>query len=443
MPAKKLILWSGVLVNISALIGISVFCATTAVAGECGEYPDLALIPPSLNANPGTEYAEWTRSYQGMPSIERMANGRLWAAWTSGGSHEGPQNYIVLVTSTDDGETWSTPILTIDPPGNVMAFVPILWRDPNDHLWVFWNQGYGAWWDGRGGTWATAAQGAESANLRWGEVQRIADGWTGSKPTVLRTGDWVLPVFVIHAPSELAEENEYYRLGLTPCVVDALSHDLGPMKGANIYRSTDEGLTWSFHGQANRAVDVPASSTADFNPVAEFRESLIEHMVIERSDGTLWMLIRTSPGIGESVSSDGGRTWTPVKNSRIRHPLSRFFIRRLSSDRLVMVRHDPPDVTYPDDCDDCGEFNRSHLTAYVSDDDGRSWKGGLLLDERETVSYPDGIEAQNGSIYIIYDRNRYTDREVWMAVFTEKDVLDGSCVSEDCRLRVSVSKPGS
>jgi len=57
----------------------------------------------------------------------------------------------------------------------------------------------------------------------------------------------------------------------------------------------------------------------------------------------------------------------------------------------------------------------------------------LLLDERETVSYPDGIEAQDARIYIIYDRNRNTDREVWMAVFTERDVLDSTCVSEDCR----------
>lgn len=411
-----------------------VLSAASAGAQECGEYPDLALIPPSLNLNPGPEYAEWTRSYQGMPSIERMANGRLWAAWTSGGINEGPANYVVVVTSTDDGRSWSKPILTIDPPGNVTAFVPILWRDPNDRLWLFWNQGYGAWWDGRGGAWATAAQRAESSNPQWGEIHRIADGWLGGKPIVLQTGDWLLPVFVSHAPSQLAEENEYYRLGLTPCVIDVLSHDLGSLKGANVYRSTDQGLTWSYHGQANRALDSQESGSED----------LIEHLVIERRDGTLWMLIRTSPGIGESVSSDGGRTWTLVKSSGIRHPLSRFFIRRLSSGRLLMVRHDPPEITYPDDyndCEDCGELNRSHLKAFVSDDDGRSWNDGLLLDERETVSYPDGIDAQDGRIFIIYDRNRYTDREVWMAVFTERDVLAGSCVSENCRLRVAVSKP--
>jgi hypothetical protein len=88
-------------------------------------------------------------------------------------------------------------------------------------------------------------------------------------------------------------------------------------------------------------------------------------------------------------------------------------------------------------------LNRSHLKAYLSDDDGRTWYGGLLLDERETVSYPDGIEAEDGRIFIIYDRNRYTDSEVLMAAFAEQDILAGSCVSQDCRLRMVVSSPGS
>jgi hypothetical protein len=234
---------------------------------------------------------------------------------------------------------------------------------------------------------------------------------------------------VSHAPSQLAEEDEYYRLGLTPCVVRLLSHDLGSMKGANVYRSIDGGSSWVFLGQANR--DGRSAEESD----------LVEHLLVERRDGTLWMLIRTPPGIGEAFSSDRGRTWTAVVDSNIRHPLSRFFIRRLASDRLLMVRHDPPEVTYPEGCEDCGELNRSHLKAYVSDDDGRSWAGGLLLDERETVSYPDGAEAEDGRIFIIYDRNRYTDSEVWMAVFTEEDVLASRCVSEGCRLQVPVSQP--
>ena len=413
---------------------LSLFLACTAdsaIAQTCGAYPDFALLPASVNMDPGMEYAEWTRSYQGMPAIERMDNGRLWAAWTSGGVNEGPDNYVVLVTSTDDGRTWSRPVAVIDPPGNVAAFVPILWRDPDDRLWLFWNQAYGAWWDGRGGAWGVVATAASSASPEWGKPGRIADGWPGGKPIVAKTGDWLLPVFVSHSASNLGDENDYYRLGLTPCVVEALSHDLGRLKGANVYRSIDAGTSWQFQGQANK----PVATT----PPAEL--DLVEHHVVERTDGTLWMLVRTPPGIAQSVSTDGGTTWSAVEDSGIRHPLSRFFVRRLRSGRLLLVRHDPPEVDYPADCDDCGEWNRSHLTAWLSSDDGASWEGGLLIDARETVSYPDGVEAADGRIFIVYDRNRYTEREVWMAVFTEDDVLSGACGSYDCRLRVPISRP--
>lgn len=90
---------------------------------------------------------------------------------------------------------------------------------------------------------------------------------------------------------------------------------------------------------------------------------------------------------------------------------------------------------------------RSHLTAYVSDDDGQSWKGGLLLDERE-CSYPDGVQTRDGRIYVIYDHQRYTLNRagqrgvgsVVMAVFREEDALAGQERSGDVRLKRMVSQ---
>lgn len=113
----------------------------------------------------------------------------------------------------------------------------------------------------------------------------------------------------------------------------------------------------------------------------------------------------------------------------------RFFIRQLKSGTLLMIRNNSPDG------------KRSHLTAYISDDDSQTWKGGFVLDERES-SYPDGIQAENGTIYIIYDHQRYTRNRkdkpgvgsVLMATIHEGDVRAGRAVTDKVRLRVVITQ---
>lgn len=57
-------------------------------------YPDKdRLHPARLVFSPGPEYGPQTRRWQGIPGIERAANGRLWATWYSGTDGEGPGNY--------------------------------------------------------------------------------------------------------------------------------------------------------------------------------------------------------------------------------------------------------------------------------------------------------------------------------------------------------------
>jgi hypothetical protein len=65
--------------------------------------------------------------------------------------------------------------------------------------------------------------------------------------------------------------------------------------------------------------------------------------------------------------------------------------------------------------------------------------GGLLLDERGGVSYPDGQQTADGLIRIIYDYSRTGDRQILIAVFREEDVLAGKAVTRDVRLRQRVS----
>ena len=86
--------------------------------------------------------------------------------------------------------------------------------------------------------------------------------------------------------------------------------------------------------------------------------------------------------------------------------------------------------------------NRRNLKAMLSDDDGKTWKGFLLLDEREEVSYPDVTWDAEGNLYIVYDRGRYTDREILLARVTEADILAGALVTDGSYLKKVINKAG-
>lgn len=368
-----------------------------------------SLESPRVLFHPGKPYAPEFRAFEGIPGIERSMNGRLWVTWYAGDIHqpwEGPGNFVALATSGDEGSTWSPPVLVIHPEGLLRAFDPCLWMDPFGKLWLFWAQSCG-FFDGRCGVWAMTASTPEEADAGWSAPVRICDGIMMNKPTVLRDGTWLLPVSIWSREAQEDTPMEH-------------RHNLLDKTGAWVVTSPDAGRTWQWRGRAiaqNRIFD--------------------EHMVVERGDGSLWMLIRVKSGIAESVSQDQGKTWSTPVPSPIRHANSRFYIRRLLSGRLLMVAHDPPMRI------DLSAFTpevRSRLTARLSEDDGATWVGGLLLDERTGVSYPDGTQADDGRIFLVHDRNRTTDREVLFSIFTEEDVLAGTPMSKNSALRIPANK---
>ena len=361
---------------------IAAFLGADVVRG--GDAVDGARKAPDVILEPGPRYADEVRMFQGIPGVERAPRGRLWATWYGGGVSEDRYNYVMLATSGDDGRTWSGLRMVVDPDGDgpCRAFDPCLWCDPSGRVWLFWSQRHRS-----AQLWATVTSDPDSDRPAWSAPRMICEGIMMCKPTVLGAGQWLLPV--------------------------ALWREEG---SATVVASSDQGGTWATIGRAN--IPDPKDRNCD------------EAMIVERTDGSLWQLVRTAYGIGESVSSDGGHTWSDVSPSSIAHATARFFIRRLRSGRLLLVKHGPIDQ----------RTDRSHLTAYVSADDGKSWEGGLLLDERRGVSYPDGAEGPDGLIYLIYDYSRTGAKQILMATFTEEDVLRGRDVSGKVRTRVQVNR---
>lgn len=82
---------------------------------------------------------------------------------------------------------------------------------------------------------------------------------------------------------------------------------------------------------------------------------------------------------------------------------------------------------------------RINMTAMLSEDDGANWPWRLLLDARET-SYPEAACAPDGTIFIVYDHGRCSDREILLSRITEEDILAGTPQSPGTFLNRVVSK---
>lgn len=378
---------------------------------------------PVINYSPLPEYDYDHLDYGMTQSIERTQGGRLWSCWVGGGDSSAA--FLVVAYSDDDGDDWTDPYLVIDPHSKQLPYdrcsrVGMFWSDPMGRLWFFFQQTF-EMFDGCASNWYIRSENPDANKLVWTEPAYVGVGASINKPIVLSNGEWMLPVSLW----ERWHISEPFR----HCF-----HELDPIRGASVFVSADKGVTWGWRG----CVIFPNS---EFN----------EHMVVERTDKMLWMLSRTKYGISESFSTDFGRTWSGPRPSNIGHTTttdlavgtdiaslirmksSRFHIRRLHSGRLLLVKHGT-EISK-------GSDKRSHLTAYLSDDDGGTWSGGFLLDERHEISYPDVALSPDGYLYIQYDRNRADDGEILFARITEKDIMSGKLVSEKSGLRKIVSRP--
>ncbi|MDO5554199.1 MAG: sialidase family protein [Planctomycetia bacterium] len=352
----------------------------------CAEEPIDEGQKPAKIVRPLTEnYDDAHRKFQCVSTLCVSDNARIWASWYAGGMGEGEDNYILVATSADGGLTWSKPLFAIDPEDKARAFDEILWTDPNGRVWLFWGQHI--MHSTPVGQWEIHTDNPEDGeNATWSEPRRICDGVMLNKPIVDAAGRWLYPV---QEP-----------------------------RGAAVYVSTDQGQT----------VEFLSVGTA---PPEEMRGA-DEHNLLEKQDGSLWLYNRLGvPGIGETFSLDGGKTWSPFTLSEIQHPISRFFVRRLHSGNLLLVKHGELD-----------EFcARTRLMAFISKDDGKTWSRSLMIEPRFRCSYPDGDQAPDGTIYITYDRNRGLEREIFCAKFTEDDVFAGKLISPQSQLNILVNKP--
>ena len=367
------------------ILGVALALATTTASAE------------SRIERPDDYHAVGNRAHQGIPSHEiSRVNGRRWAVWyASPMPDEDSNSYLVLATSDGPNAPWrEVGVVDPDRDGPVRAFDPEMWIAPDGKLRLIWTERAVTPFLAVGKPFELSL--ARNDRLMMLELsaedepavpsvdaRQIGRGVMMCKPIVLDDGTWLWP-----------------------------SAHWGDAPSACFYESTDRGETFSLRS----GVTLP-----------EENRQFDEHAAVQLRNGDLLAFIRTIKGTGcmESVSHDRGRTWAEPQSARIVHTPSRLFLRKLRSGNLLLVKHGPLDKN----------VGRTDLTAYLSEDDGATWKGGLLIDARKDAAYPDGDQAPDGTIYLVHDHDRLGAQEVLISAFTEADVLADRLVTDTSFLR--------
>lgn len=347
---------------------------------------------------------QWTR--EGL--LRRVAPGQLICTWTTGGMTEPWQGNLTMVSySHDDGASWSAPTvlfahptrglftteLFVPRPGEVHAFL----QTYGNGVWMSQLLSYrtisrdgGQTWDGPhslpGGAqnvWVN--RGIIHSSSRWilpvSWCELIGDEWAppvvGAPPMSGVVGGRVLAQEIL--PADAAPMLHYQR-GNAWC-------ERNHRYACGVLISDDAGESFRLQGYLRGGK----------------QGLLMEPRVVELSDGSLVMLIRSQYDgwLWHSESRDAGLTWSAPVRTDIPNPAAKVCLLRAGDGRIFLL-HNP--TTHD------GEMmgGRNPLSLWVSDDEMRSWrvKVDLVRDDNPAASlnYPDGyLDEARGELHFVWE----------------------------------------
>ena len=325
----------------------------TAICLAFSTMPAVAAPPGLLVQEQIFERAPFTGCHAS--TIEEASDGIV-AAWFAG-TDEGSDDVGIWV-SRHAGGAWTPPFEVADGVVDGVDYPcwnPVLFQAEEGPLLLFYKVGPSPpeWW----GQLLRSADGGRT----WSSPERLPDGILGpvrAKPILI---DGTLL-------AGSSTEHDGWRL--------------------HFERTSDLGRTWESTGPIH-----------DGKTVGGIQPTFLRH-----ADGRLQALFRTrrENRIGETWSSDGGRSWSQPALTDLPNPSAGIDTLTLPDGRHLLAYNHTSRLPGERPADG----TRSELNLAVSDD-GRNWRAALLLERQPgEYSYPAMILGSDGLVHLTYTYRR-------------------------------------
>lgn len=365
------------------------------------------------------------RIFQGCPQVEISEGGRLWATWFGSNvqAERAPfhhDQFSVISTSADDGKTWKE-VFVFDPSELLGggASDPMLWKDSQGKIRFIGLRNI----DFKGkdefatSAWEFTMLDPEDEHTKW------------SKPRLLGNKNISVMKPLLFPDGTIMRSMDDFKLVGKPDKVRIrfLKEDVD---GKPIFVS-----------------ELPVDNDAVF----------AEQMPIIRKDGSLFTLYRARKGQKFAESFDGGKNWKLGGYHPMQFSINtKCILKTLPSGRVLLVANDVQmkkengktiyfysDETGQQHNLEAHKTARTRMTAYLSDDDGKTFPHRMLLCDEGQISYPSATLGKDGSIYIVYDQGRGVigQHTIFLSKITEEDILAGKLVHGVSFLNNIVSRP--